>query len=322
MDFGSYETLIVEASDGVATVTINRPEALNALSGQVVGELAKVCALFAGLGDARGAGAEGAGAGASRDTGGAGAEGAGGSRDTEGSGAEGAGASRDTGGIESTADDGAWPVRGVILTGAPGKAFVAGADIREMTSMSPDEAEAYARSMHSVTLALEALPVPVIACVDGYALGGGCELALAADFIYASESAQFGQPEVNLGLVPGFGGSVRLPQRVGLGMARELIYTARRLNAHEAYSLGLVNGVFSTREQLLETAAATIREIATKSPTAVAYAKRSINEAVGLPTAEGLEVEAKAFRAAFQTEDGREGTEAFLAKRPAAFPGR
>ncbi|MEA5455674.1 enoyl-CoA hydratase/isomerase family protein [Sinomonas sp. JGH33] len=287
MDFGSYETLIVEFADGVATVTINRPEALNALSREVIDELAKVCDLFSGLGDARREDGDGA------NRGGAGAD-----------------------------DDGAWPVRGVILTGAAGKAFVAGADIREMTSMSPDEAVAYARSMHAVTLALEALPVPVIACVDGYALGGGCELALAADFIYASESAQFGQPEVNLGLVPGFGGSVRLPQRIGLGMARELIYTARRLTAHEASSLGLVNGVFPTREQLLAAAAATIREIATKSPTAVAFAKRSINEAVGRTTAEGLDVEANAFRAAFETEDMKEGTEAFVAKRSPVFPGR
>jgi enoyl-CoA hydratase len=282
MDFGSFETLTIETSDGVATVTINRPESLNALSGRVVEDLAKLCEVLNNVG---GSGlAEGAAGGPT--------------------------------------DDAAWQVRGVILTGAGGKAFVAGADIREMIAMNQDEGEFYARSMHTVTLALEALPVPVIACVDGYALGGGCELALAADFIYASERAQFGQPEVNLGLVPGFGGSVRLQQRMGLGMARELIYTGRRIDAHEALRLGLVNRVLPTREELLAAAAETIGEIATKSPTAVALAKRAINDAAGRPTAEGLDVEARAFRLAFGTEDMREGTDAFISKRQPVFPGR
>lgn len=278
MDFGTFDTLAIETSEGVATVTINRPEALNALSTKVVEELARVCEVLNQLGG--------------------------------------------TGTTASAALDGPWPVRGVILTGAGGKAFVAGADIREMTSMSLDEGEFYARSMHAVTLALEAVPVPVIACVDGFALGGGCELALAADFIYASERAQFGQPEVNLGLVPGFGGSVRLQQRIGLGPARELIYTGRRIDAVEALGLGLVNRVLPTREELLAAAAETIREVAAKSPTAVALAKRAINQATGRPTAEGLAIEASSFRAAFATEDKREGTAAFLEKRKAVFPGR
>lgn len=284
MDFGSFETLAIETSDGVATVTINRPEALNALSGKVVEELARVCEVLNRLG--------------------------------------GTGTNPATTGIPGTADDGEWPVRGVILTGAGGKAFVAGADIRELTSMDAEQAEFHARSMHAVTLALEAVPVPVIACVDGFALGGGCELALAADFIYASERAQFGQPEVNLGLVPGFGGSVRLQQRIGLGMARELIYTARRIDAHEAHRLGLVNRVLPTREELLAAAAETIREIATKAPTAVALSKRAINQATGRPTPEGLDIEARTFHAAFGTEDMKEGTTAFVEKRAAAFPGR
>lgn len=280
MDFGTFETLAIETSEGVATITINRPEALNALSTKVVEELAKVCEVLNQLG--------------------------------------GTGTDRGTG----VADDGAWPVRGVIITGAGGKAFVAGADIREMTSMSQDQGDFYARSMHAVTLALETLPVPVIACVDGYALGGGCELALAADFIYATERAQFGQPEVNLGLVPGFGGTVRLQQRIGLGMARELIYTGRRIDAGEAQRLGLVNRVLPTREELLSAAAGTIREIASKAPTAVALAKRSINQSTGRPTAEGLNIEANSFRAAFATEDKQEGTAAFIEKRDPVFPGR
>lgn len=282
MDFGSFETLAIETNDGVATVTINRPDALNALSAKVVEELAKVCEVLNNVG---GSGIAAGPAGAAT-------------------------------------DDGAWAVRGVILTGAGGKAFVAGADIREMTAMTEDQGEFYARSMHAVTLALEAVPVPVIACVDGFALGGGCELALAADFIYASERAQFGQPEVNLGLVPGFGGSVRLQQRIGLGMARELIYTGRRIDAHDAHRLGLVNRVLPTREDLLAAAAATIREIATKAPTAVALAKRAINEATGRPTAEGLDAEARSFRLAFGTEDSKEGTSAFVERREAVFPGR
>ncbi|MCH6468809.1 enoyl-CoA hydratase/isomerase family protein [Sinomonas terrae] len=284
MDFGSFETLAIETSGGVATVTVNRPDALNALSGKVVEELARVCEVLNRLG--------------------------------------GTGTSPASTGVHGTADDGAWPVRGVILTGAGGKAFVAGADIREMTGMDADQAEFYARSMHAVTLALETVPVPVIACVDGFALGGGCELALAADFIYASERAQFGQPEVNLGLVPGFGGSVRLQQRIGLGMARELIYTGRRIDAHEAHRLGLVNRVLPAREELLAAAAETIREIATKSPTAVALSKRSINQATGRTTTEGLDIEARTFRAAFGTEDMKEGTTAFIEKRAAVFPGR
>lgn len=278
MNFGSFETLAIETSDGLVTVTINRPEALNALSRKVVEELGNVCEALENVG---GLGLRG------------------GQRP----------------GTPSR-------IRGVIITGAGGKAFVAGADVREIAAMTATEGESYARSMHEVTLAIEGLSLPVIACVDGYALGGGCELALAADFIYASESAQFGLPEVNLGLIPGFGGSVRLPARIGLGMARELIYTGRRIDAQEAQRLGLVNRVLPGRESLLAAAAETIGEIATKAPTAVALAKGSINEVVGRTTTEALETEANFFRLAFSTGDMREGTGAFVAKRKAAFRGQ
>ena len=223
---------------------------------------------------------------------------------------------------DSCTHDAGWPVRGVIVAGAGDKAFVAGADIREMSAMDPDTASEYGRSMHAVTLLIEKVPVPVIAAVDGFALGGGCELALACDFIYASEAAKFGQPEVNLGLVPGFGGSVRLPQRVGLGPARELIYTGRQIDAAEALRLGLVNRVLSTREELFEAARATLGEVIGKAPLAVGLSKRSIAGAVGRRTPKGLEVEADAFREAFTTEDMREGTAAFLEKRKAAFSGK
>ncbi|GAB4098380.1 enoyl-CoA hydratase/isomerase family protein [Sinomonas halotolerans] len=223
---------------------------------------------------------------------------------------------------DSCTHDAGWPVRGVVVTGAGGKAFVAGADIREMTSMSADEAAGYSRSMQAVTLLIEKLPVPVVAVVDGFALGGGCELALACDFIYATEAAQFGQPEVNLGLVPGFGGSVRLPQRVGLGAARELIYTGRRIDAAEAYRLGLANRVLPTRDDALAAARTTLGEVAAKAPVAVGLAKQAITGATGRSTAEGLEGEADAFREAFTTEDMREGTGAFLEKRSPSFAGK
>ncbi|HXD27206.1 MAG TPA: enoyl-CoA hydratase-related protein [Arthrobacter sp.] len=218
--------------------------------------------------------------------------------------------------------DGDWPLRGIVLTGAGAKAFVAGADIREMNSMSADAAEAYARRMHSVTTRLEALPVPVIAAVNGFALGGGCELALACDFIYASRTASFGQPEVNLGLVPGFGGSVRLQQRVGLGHARELIYTGRRIDAEEALRIGLANALFDDADALLAAAKATIAEIAAKAPTSVDNTKRALNRINGLPVAEGLEAEVESFREAFATEDSVVGRSAFLAKDTPTFPGR
>jgi len=218
--------------------------------------------------------------------------------------------------------DGEWPVRGVVLTGAGEKSFVAGADIVEMNTMDADVAGEYGEAMHRVTLALESLPVPVIAAVNGFALGGGCELALACDWIYASANARFGQPEVNLGLVPGFGGSVRLPRRVSPGVARELILTGKPVPAARAAEIGLVNRVFDTPAQLVDGAVAAIEALAGTAPTAVANAKAAMVSMVGLGTREALEVEARSFRAAFTTEDSVEGRAAFVAKRAPAFPGR
>lgn len=217
---------------------------------------------------------------------------------------------------------GDWVCRGIIITGTGDKAFVAGADIREMSEMTPEQAEAYAREMHRVTLNLETLPVPVIAAVNGFALGGGCELAMACDFIYASANAAFGQPEVSLGLVPGFGGSVRLQRRVGPGMARELIMTGQRVTADEAHRIGLVNRVFADHAELLDAARATIGTIAEQSPTAVAGAKATMNAVAHRSVEDGLDVEAASFRAAFTTEDSRVGRDAFLARESASFPGR
>lgn len=218
--------------------------------------------------------------------------------------------------------DGCWPVRGMIITGAGEKAFAAGADIREMTEMSPDQAWAYSTRMQALTLKLESLPVPVIAAVNGFALGGGCELALACDFIYATTRAAFGQPEVSLGLVPGFGGSVRMQQRVGTARARELLYTGRRIPADEAARVGLVSSLFDSREDLLDGARSTLATIAGQSPTAVAAVKSTMRRVEGHATASGLEIEAEAFRDAFRTADMQEGTRAFLAKEKPAFPGR
>lgn len=224
--------------------------------------------------------------------------------------------------VEHARHDGGWPVRGIVLTGAGGKAFVAGADIREMSAMEADAAAAYSARTQDLTLRLESLSLPVIAAVDGFALGGGCELAMACDFIYATEAASFGQPEVNLGLVPGFGGSVRLQQLVGPARAKELIFTGRRIHAPEAERIGLVHSVFPTASEMYDAALATIEDIATKSPVAVANAKATINATAGHTTAEGLEVENRSFRRTFGTEDMQEGVRAFLAKETPSFPGK
>ena len=270
MQFPAYPTLLTDIRDAVLTITVNRPDALNALSSGVIEDL-EHC--FAAVSEVL------------------------------------------------ANDDGAWPVRGVIITGA-GKAFVAGADIREMTAMAPDQAHAYSSRMHRVTLAIEELPVPVIAAVNGFALGGGCELAMACDLVYAAGTASFGQPEVSLGLVPGFGGSVRLPQYVGRGLARELLFTGRRLDAEEARSAGLVTALFDTVDHLLDGAHSTLALVARQSPAAVAMVKRTLIATQGKTTVEGLGIEADSFRAAFATEDKAEGTRAVLAKERPNFPGR
>lgn len=209
--------------------------------------------------------------------------------------------------------------RAVLFTGSEGPAFIAGADIREMATMTPEEGETFGALGQEVTRLLERLPVPVIACVDGYALGGGCEMAMACDFIYATRKAVFGQPEVLLGLIPGFGGCVRLFRRVGVAKARELIYSGRRVDAVEAQRLGLVNEVFDSRDEMFTAARLVLADIAANSPVAVAACKSVINAVDGLGVDDGLRIELDAFREAFTTGDMREGTAAFLAKRTPAF---
>jgi enoyl-CoA hydratase len=255
--------VVVDAGAAVATVTIDRPQVLNALDDVTLREL---LAAFEGLA-------------------------------------------------------GSPLLRCVILTGAGDKAFVAGADIARMSGLGPREARAFAELGHELGDAIEALSVPVIAAVNGFALGGGCELALACDFIYASAKARFGQPEVNLGVIPGFGGTQRLARRVGIGRARELIYTGAIISADEALRIGLVNVVVEPA-QLMARVRAVADAIAQKAPLAVADAKRALRYGADMPLAEAHELERHLFAGLFATADQKEGMAAFTEKRPAKFDGR
>ncbi|TAM60736.1 crotonase [bacterium] len=258
-----YQNLLIEQDGAIATITINRPDKLNALNEQTLKELAEV------LDDAN--------------------------NDAE--------------------------VRVVILTGA-GKAFVAGADIAELNALpSAVEGMRKARYGQSLTKKIERMRKPVIVAVNGFALGGGCELAMAGDFRIASEKAKFGQPEVNLGLCPGYGGTQRLPRLVGRGMGMYLCLTGEMIDAQEAWRIGLVEKVVPA-DQLLPEAKRIAKLIASKAPLAVELTKQSINEGIGVTLAEGLAVEALNFGLLVNTEDIKEGTSAFLEKRPAEFKGR
>jgi enoyl-CoA hydratase len=260
----SYMHLLVDRTEAIVTVTINRREKLNALSEAVLKELVELCTKMSARSD----------------------------------------------------------VRGMLLCGAGDRAFVAGADIAGMREMSVDEGVAFGRLGQQAADCIEALPFPVIACVQGFALGGGCELAMAADYIYATEAAVFGQPEVNLGLVPGFGGLVRLIRLVGPGRAKELVYTGRNVDALEALRIGLVNAVFSTRREMMDAATASLQLVAAKSPVAVAACKDVLRSLDGKSTAAQLALENAAFGRVFASEDKREGVTAFVEKRRPTFAGR
>jgi enoyl-CoA hydratase len=211
-------------------------------------------------------------------------------------------------------------LRCLIVTGAGDKAFVAGADIAAMSTMSAAEGLAFSRLGQVAFGKLEQLGCPVIAAVNGFALGGGCELALACDFIIASDKAKFGQPEVKLGVIPGYGGTQRLARRVGPGIARELIYTGRLVLSEEALRLGLVNAVVPRRE-LMDKVMETARLIAAAGPQAIAAAKRVMTTSDGLPLQAGLDAEAEAFGACFGRAEQKEGMRAFLEKREPTFQG-
>jgi enoyl-CoA hydratase len=211
-------------------------------------------------------------------------------------------------------------LRAVVVAGE-GRAFVAGADIAEMQGFSAEQAHAFSRLGHRAFDALEALPVPTIAAVGGFALGGGCELACACDWIYASEKARFGQPEVNLGVIPGFGGTTRLVRRVGIAWARELVLTGARIDAETAQRIGLVNRLFP-HEELVERAVAAGQEIAAKGPLAVAAAKRVMQEGQDADLRVANALEQNAFARSFATSDRAEGMAAFLEKRDPEFEGR
>jgi enoyl-CoA hydratase len=262
----SYKAINLELKDnGVWVLTIQRPEALNALNAQILNDMADALRQIGEMS------------------------------------------------YENT--------RALVITGSGEKAFVAGADIKEISELNEEQAMAFAQRGQSIFHELNLLKIPVIAAVNGFALGGGLELALACDFIYASEEAKFGLPEVSLGLIPGFGGTVRLARAVGIRKARELTYTGDMISATEALHLGLVNKVVPKAE-LLGTVMRTVSTILSRGPIAVAAAKKSINQAYELDVDEAQKTEAQHFAYLFTTEDVREGTRAFIEKRKPVFKGQ
>jgi enoyl-CoA hydratase len=212
-------------------------------------------------------------------------------------------------------------VRGLILTGAGEKAFIAGADIAFMAKLDVRGARAFAEMGHRVCDSFSELPFPVVAAVNGFALGGGTEVALACDFIYASKQARFGQPEVKLGVIPGFGGTQRLARRVGMGNAKEIIFLGDQIGAEQAYCIGLVNAVCEP-EELMPRVRRVLESIAARGPLAVAQAKRAIDRGFDLPLDVANEIERALFAQLFASTDQKEGMAAFVAKREAKFENR
>ena len=212
-------------------------------------------------------------------------------------------------------------VRVVILTGAGEKSFVAGADIGELQKNNPIEAKQYTHRGQAVLDLIETLGKPVIACINGFALGGGCELAMACTMRLASESARLGQPELKLGIIPGYGGTQRLPRLVGKGIAMQLLLTGEMISAQEAYRVGLVNEVVPAA-QLLGRAEAIAQAIIKNAPLAIQYCLEAVNHGTEMTLQEGLYLEATLFAVCCATEDKKEGTTAFLEKRAANFAGK
>ncbi len=205
-------------------------------------------------------------------------------------------------------------IRCLILTGAGEKSFVAGADIGEMSTLTKAEGESFGKKGNDVFRKLETFPIPVIAAVNGFALGGGCEISMSCDIRICSENAVFGQPEVGLGITPGFGGTQRLARIVGTGKAKEMIYGARNIKAEEAYRIGLVNNVYPA-EELMPAAKKLASTIARNAPIAVRNCKRAINEGIQVDMDQAIVIEEKLFGSCFETCDQKEGMNAFLEKR-------
>jgi enoyl-CoA hydratase/carnithine racemase len=221
--------------------------------------------------------------------------------------------------FEDARDDGA--VRGVILAGAGGKAFVAGADITEVARVTAVEAADMTNNGQGLTNLIENLGKPVIAAVNGFALGGGCELAMACTIRLATENAKFGQPEVKLGVIPGYGGTQRLPRLVGRGRALQLILSGGMIDAAEAYRIGLVNEIVSA-DQLVARAEAILQQVFGNAPVAVKFALEAVNKGLETSQAEGLVMESSFFAICAATDDKQEGTSAFLERRAPKFAGR
>ena len=258
----AYEHIIFQVEEGIATITFNRPKALNALNAALLEEFSKAL-------------------------------------------------------DEIEADEN---IRVLVLTGSGDKSFVAGADITELATFSPLTAKNFAQKGHAIIAKLQQLPIAVIAAVNGFALGGGTEIAIACDFIYASDNAKFGQPEINLGLIPGFGGTQRLPRLIGSNMAKELVFTGKMISATEAENIGLVNKVVP-QDQLMEEVIKTAREIASKGKASLRAAKQTINFGLNADLATGIHIEVEGFGLCFGSSDSKEGTSAFLEKRKPEFKG-
>ncbi len=258
----SYNTIKIEISDAIATLTFNRPDAMNSINSEMLEEIHNAVREL---------------------------------RINE-------------------------EVKVLILTGA-GKAFVAGADIKSLQTFNPLEAKLFVENGQSLFFEIEALDIPVIACVNGFALGGGCEIAMACDFIYASEKARFGQPEINLGIIPGFGGTQRLSRLIGKDRAKELCMTGKPIKAQKACEVGLVTRVFPA-DDLMEETMKTAKEIAGKGRVALRAIKHVIDNGFDIDIKNGCAMEVDAFAVCFSSPDKEEGTSAFLEKRAPNFSGK
>jgi len=258
----SYETLLFEKDENIATITFNRPDVLNAINQQVVSELDQA--------------------------------------------------------LDAVAADS--EIKALVLTGAGGKAFVAGADIKSMVSLTPVEAKRFAATGQDVLFKLQFLHTPTIAAINGFALGGGLEIAMSCDFIYASDRSKFGQPEINLGVIPGWGGTQRLTRLVGKPMAKELCLTGAIIKADEAKAIGLINKVFPA-DDLMAEVTKTAKLMASKGRVALRAIKHSIDRGFDMDVRNAMAYEVESFATCFSSEDQKEGMNAFLEKRAAMFKG-